>query len=241
MNWGRARAAMACIDQIDTGTVTMATTASSGEIVNIITATPMSSSTDVSIWLSVCWRLWATLSRSLVTRLSRSPRGLVVDVAEREGVELGLGLLPQPEHQPLHDAGEDVARCRRRAARRRRRARRASAASRGAPEVDARRCSPPGSMRRWRRPGSSGRATLSTVLATAITAMRTSRGRSGASSVQSRRTARAEVVRPLCRHAEAARPRGRAPGLGRDGPQFLVELVALGPLGEVGHSRTCRR
>ena len=62
------------IDQTDIGTVISATSASGGEIVNIITATPMSRSTDVSIWLSVCWRLWATLSRSLVTRLSRSPR-----------------------------------------------------------------------------------------------------------------------------------------------------------------------
>ena len=42
---------------------------------NIITSTPMMVSTEVSSWLSVCWRLWATLSMSLVTRLSRSPRG----------------------------------------------------------------------------------------------------------------------------------------------------------------------
>ena len=33
---------------------------------------------------------------------------LAVDVAEREHVELGLGLLPQAEHQALHDAGEGV-------------------------------------------------------------------------------------------------------------------------------------
>ena len=80
--------------KIDSGTVVSATSASSGEIVNIITATPTSSSTDVSIWLSVCWRLWATLSRSLVTRLSRSPRGWLVDVAERQRVELVLGRRP---------------------------------------------------------------------------------------------------------------------------------------------------
>ncbi len=59
----------------DSGTVVSATSASEGEIANIIAATPMSRSTDVSIWLSVCCRLWARLSRSLVTRLSRSPRG----------------------------------------------------------------------------------------------------------------------------------------------------------------------
>jgi hypothetical protein len=54
--------------------VVSATTASSGEMTNIMVATPTSSSTDVSIWLSVCWRLCATLSMSFVTRLSRSPR-----------------------------------------------------------------------------------------------------------------------------------------------------------------------
>ena len=62
------------INQTETGTVVSATTASSGEIVNITMATPMSSSTDVSIWLIVCCRLCAMLSMSLVTRLRRSPR-----------------------------------------------------------------------------------------------------------------------------------------------------------------------
>ena len=74
MNFGRARAAMTRINQTETGTVVSATKASSGEIVNIAMATPMSSSTDVSIWLIVCCRLWAMLSMSFVTRLSRSPR-----------------------------------------------------------------------------------------------------------------------------------------------------------------------
>ncbi len=74
MNLGRDRRAIARMPHTDTGTVVKATTASSGEIVNIITAVPMSNSTEVSIWLSVCCRLWATLSMSLVTRLRRSPR-----------------------------------------------------------------------------------------------------------------------------------------------------------------------
>ena len=69
------RLVMACIVNSDTGTVTSATSASSGEIVIIMISTPTSVSVDVSIWLSVCWRLWARLSMSLVTRLSRSPRG----------------------------------------------------------------------------------------------------------------------------------------------------------------------
>ena len=75
MNFGRARFATARMPNTETGTVVSATSASSGEIVNIMIATPMSSSTDVSIWLSVCCRLCATLSMSFVTRLSRSPRG----------------------------------------------------------------------------------------------------------------------------------------------------------------------
>ena len=36
--------------------------------------TPITVSTDVSSWLSVCCRDWAMLSMSLVTRLSSSPR-----------------------------------------------------------------------------------------------------------------------------------------------------------------------
>ncbi len=71
---GRARAAILRMANTDTGTVVRATTASSGEMVNIMMATPMSSRIDVSIWLRVCCRLWAMLSMSLVTRLSRSPR-----------------------------------------------------------------------------------------------------------------------------------------------------------------------
>ena len=38
----------------------------------IIVSTPTTVSSDVSNWLKVCWRLWAMLSMSLVTLLSRS-------------------------------------------------------------------------------------------------------------------------------------------------------------------------
>jgi len=55
------------------GTVVSATAASNGEMVIIMIATPINSRIEVSIWLSVCCRLWAMLSMSLVTRLSRSP------------------------------------------------------------------------------------------------------------------------------------------------------------------------
>ena len=75
MKRGRARDPILRMIHNDTGTVVRAISANDGEMAIIIPATPTSSRTDVSIWLSVCWRLWARLSRSLVTRLSRSPRG----------------------------------------------------------------------------------------------------------------------------------------------------------------------
>ena len=58
----------------DAGMVTAATSASTGEITNIIVNTPMSDSTEVRSWLSVCCRLCEMLSMSFVTLLSRSPR-----------------------------------------------------------------------------------------------------------------------------------------------------------------------
>ena len=57
------------------GMVTSTTAARLGESVSIIAITPTTVSNDVSIWLIVCCRLCATLSMSLVTRLSSSPRG----------------------------------------------------------------------------------------------------------------------------------------------------------------------
>ncbi len=54
--------------------VTSAISASTGETTNIITVTPMTVSTEVSTWLSVCCSDWEMLSMSLVTRLRSSPR-----------------------------------------------------------------------------------------------------------------------------------------------------------------------
>ena len=74
----RSVAAPACRsghDRSRPGTVTSAISASSQEIKNIITSTPTMVSSDMTIWLSVCCRVWAMLSMSLVTRLSISPRG----------------------------------------------------------------------------------------------------------------------------------------------------------------------
>ena len=59
----------------DSGTVTRAISASSGETQNIIASTPTTVSTEVRSWLIVCCSDWARLSMSLVTRLRSSPRG----------------------------------------------------------------------------------------------------------------------------------------------------------------------
>lgn len=58
-----------------TGTVTSATTASSGEMTTIMVMTPTTVSNEVSSWPIVCCSVWLLLSMSLVTRLSSSPRG----------------------------------------------------------------------------------------------------------------------------------------------------------------------
>ena len=62
------------VTSTETGIVTSAMRASTGEITNIITVTPITVSSEVSNWLKVCCRAWATLSMSLVTRLNSSPR-----------------------------------------------------------------------------------------------------------------------------------------------------------------------
>ena len=74
MNRGFERAVTKRTRPSASGMLTSATRASSGEMVNIITTTPTIVSEEVSIWPSVCCMLWATLSMSLVTLLSRSPR-----------------------------------------------------------------------------------------------------------------------------------------------------------------------
>ena len=60
---------------IEAGTLTSAITASTGEIATIMLSTATMVSNETSIWLNDCCRLCATLSMSLVTRLSTSPRG----------------------------------------------------------------------------------------------------------------------------------------------------------------------
>ena len=75
MNMPWLRFITAPVTNIVIGTVTSATSASCQEIVNIMTTTKTTVSSDVSSWLIVCCSDWLTLSMSLVTRLSSSPRG----------------------------------------------------------------------------------------------------------------------------------------------------------------------
>ena len=66
---------IARVTSSESGTETSAISASSGEIQNIIASTATTVSSEVISWLIVCCRVWLTLSMSLVTRLSSSPRG----------------------------------------------------------------------------------------------------------------------------------------------------------------------
>ena len=58
----------------DSGTVTSATSASSGEIQNIIASTPTMVSSELMSWPIDCCSVCPMLSMSLVARLSTSPR-----------------------------------------------------------------------------------------------------------------------------------------------------------------------
>ena len=62
------------VTTIDSGIVTSAISASTGETTNIMMVTPITVSSEVSSWLSVCCSAWEMLSMSLVTRLKSSPR-----------------------------------------------------------------------------------------------------------------------------------------------------------------------
>jgi hypothetical protein len=69
------RLAIRAVTTIEIGTVTRAMRASTHEIQNIMTRTATTVSSELSSCERVCCRDWLTLSMSLVTRLSTSPRG----------------------------------------------------------------------------------------------------------------------------------------------------------------------
>ena len=75
MNIPWERFITAPVTAIEIGTETSATSASNGEIQNIIASTATTVNSELSSWLMVCCRVWLMLSMSLVTRLSSSPRG----------------------------------------------------------------------------------------------------------------------------------------------------------------------
>ena len=66
------------------------------------------SSTEVSIWLSVCCMALGQVVEVVGDPAQRSPRCWLVDVAQGQRVDLGLRLLAQPEHEALHHPGERV-------------------------------------------------------------------------------------------------------------------------------------
>ena len=72
--YGCERRAMSRVTTSDSGTVTSEISASSGLMTIIMTSTPTTVANDVMLCVRVCWSVVLTLSMSLVTRLSRSPR-----------------------------------------------------------------------------------------------------------------------------------------------------------------------
>ena len=66
---------MKIVTASDAGTASSDTRARIGLMRTIMISTPTMVSSDVMSWVRLCWRDWPMLSMSLVTRLSRSPRG----------------------------------------------------------------------------------------------------------------------------------------------------------------------
>ena len=102
-NCGCARLPILAAAQIETGTVTSAISASSGEITNIIVSTPTMVSSEVTSWLSVCCSDWADVVDVVGDPAEQLAARLPVEVAQRQPGQLGLDLLAQPEDDALHD------------------------------------------------------------------------------------------------------------------------------------------
>ena len=118
------------VTSIETGTDTSATSASSGEIQNIIASTATTVSTEVSSWLIVCCRDWLDVVDVVGDPAQQLAARLLVEVAQRQPVDLVLDVGAHPPHRRLHDVVEQVARepGQQRGRRRRRRARSAARA-----------------------------------------------------------------------------------------------------------------
>ena len=206
MKRGRARRAMARIDQIETGTVVIATSASAGSMREHHRGDADQQEHRGEHLGEGLLEALGDVVEVVGDAAEQVAAGLAVDVGEREVVELGLGLGPEAEHEALHDAGEDEG---------------DGDAEEGGDAVDGAdleegavqlrrsRCRPA-----WRRPSMTrsvasprilGPATLSAVLTTASTTMRKRRGRSGRSRPQRRRT---ELPKLLERSVGMPKPPG---------------------------------
>ena len=102
MNWGCARCAILRIATAEAGTVTRAIRASCQDTMNIRVITPTIVSSEVTSWLSVC----CTDCCEVVDVVGDAAEDLAprqpVEVAQRQPGQLGLHLLAEPEHRPLH-------------------------------------------------------------------------------------------------------------------------------------------
>ena len=81
---------------IDSGIVTSAISASSGEIQNIIASTPTTVSSEVSSWLIVCCRRLRDVVDVVGDPAEQLAARLLVEVAQRQPVQLVLDVGAQP-------------------------------------------------------------------------------------------------------------------------------------------------
>ena len=104
------RFAISMVTMTEIGTVTMQMAASIGLIQNIMPSTPSRVSTDEMICPKVCCMACWMLSMSLVTRLRMSPRGMAVEVLQREPGQLLVDVLAQRVREAPYETGHQVRR-----------------------------------------------------------------------------------------------------------------------------------
>ena len=99
---------MITVSSTESGTASSEIRARIQLIESIMMSTPTMVSTAVMSCVRLCCNDCEMLSMSLVTRLSTSPRGMIVEVAQRQAGELLVRRLPQPVDRALRDARHDV-------------------------------------------------------------------------------------------------------------------------------------
>ena len=108
-NFGCDRLAISVVTTSDSGMAISATSASSGEMISIITSTPTTVSSEVSVWDSVCCRRLRDVVDVVGDPAEHLTALVLVQVAQRQPVQLVLDLGAQLEDGALHDAVEQVA------------------------------------------------------------------------------------------------------------------------------------